>query len=202
MLKADINEEQMINSNNRMPSSATILSDYQLSPVDVDDEAVNSRSDLHKLSQATMVEAQQIEFFGGKGDSGEVHLECSPESPLLGDMVVNDTNELLMAASQHLDGFALEEDDAKSFDEEVVDQEEEERAVAEFVTEIELQHKSGIQLRATDGANEDVNDNEDNGSVYENEDKAKGKEDDEMSQQFSIDDVTDDEEGEPPPSGE
>ena len=50
MLKADINEEQLINSNNRMPSSATILSDYQLSPVDVDDEAVNSRSDLHKLS--------------------------------------------------------------------------------------------------------------------------------------------------------
>ena len=40
-------------------------------------------------------------------------------------MVVND------------DGFALD-DDAKSFDEEPVDQEEEERAVAEFVNEIEL----------------------------------------------------------------
>ena len=29
-----------------------------------------------------MVEAQQIEFFGGKG-GGEGHLESSPESPLL-----------------------------------------------------------------------------------------------------------------------
>ena len=116
-------------------------------------------------------------------------------------MDVNKTNQLLMAASQHLDAFALD-DDAKSFDEEPVDQEEEERAVAEFVSEIELQHKSGIQLRATDGANEDVNDNENNDDINENEDKVKGKEDDEMSQQFSIDDVTDDEEGEPPPSGE
>ena len=189
MLKAEINEEQMINSNNRMPSTATILSDYQSSPVN---DAVNSISDMHKLSQTTMVEAQQIEFFGGKG-GGEGHLENSPESPLLykdgqlNDMIVND------------DGFALD-DDAKSFDEEPVDQEEEERAVAEFVNEIELQHKSGIQLRTADGINEDVNDNDDN--VSENEDKAKGKEDDELSQQFSIDDVTDDEEGEPPPSAE
>ena len=35
------------------------------------------------------------------------------------------------------DGSALD-DDAKSFDDEPVDQEEEERAVAEFVNEIEL----------------------------------------------------------------
>ena len=35
------------------------------------------------------------------------------------------------------DGSALD-DDAKSFDDEPVDQEEEERAVAEFVSEIEL----------------------------------------------------------------
>ena len=47
MFKADINEKQMINSNNRVPSAATILSDYQSSPVD---GAVNSRSDLNKLS--------------------------------------------------------------------------------------------------------------------------------------------------------
>ena len=43
MFKADINEEQLINSNNRVASSATILSDYQSNP---GDEAVNSRSDL------------------------------------------------------------------------------------------------------------------------------------------------------------
>ena len=99
------------------------------------------------------------------------------------------------------DGSALD-DDAKSFDDEPVDQEEEERAVAEFVSEIELQHKSGIQLRTANGIREDVNDNEDNDNVDEDGDKAKGKEDDELSQQFSIDDVTDDEEGEPLPSAE
>ena len=86
-----------------------------------------------------MVEAQQIEFFGGKGGGGGEggHFECSPESPLLGEMNVNGANEMLMAASEHLDVFALD-DDAKSFDEEPVDLEEEERAVAEFVSEIEL----------------------------------------------------------------
>ena len=47
MYKADINEEQMINSNNRMPSSATIPSDYQSNQVDED---VNIQSDMHKLS--------------------------------------------------------------------------------------------------------------------------------------------------------
>lgn len=47
MLKANINEEQMINSNNHMPSTATILSDYQSNAVD---DNANSRSDLHKLS--------------------------------------------------------------------------------------------------------------------------------------------------------
>ena len=192
MFKADINEEQLINGNNRVASSATILSDYQSNP---GGEAVNSRSDLNKLSQATMVEAQQIEFFGGKGGGGEGLFESSPESPLL----VNGANELLMAASQHLDVFALD-DDAKSFDEEPVDLEEEERAVAEFVSEIELQHKSGMQLRATDVASEDENDNENNDNIDGDEDKeAKGKDDDEVSQQFSIDDVTDDEEGDPPP---
>ena len=82
-----------------------------------------------------------------------------------------------------LEAFTLEED-GKSFegDDDPVDEEEEERAVADFASEIAL--NSNTELRRAPGEGEE------DGEAANSE-----KDDEEASQGLSIDDVTDDEEG-------
>ena len=76
-------------------------------------------------------------------------------------------------------------DDAHSFEGAATDEEEEERAVQEFVSDIDM-HDGNVKLRQPNSQNADAEDSDDDD---------KKNEDEEASQQFSIDDVTDDEEG-------
>ena len=99
-------------------------------------------------------------------------------------------SEHARVANHQLEAFTLD-DDIKSLEEDGVgiDEEEvEERAVVDFVSEIELDHGS-IKLRGD--IDEDYDEAEGKKEDYERE-----KEDEDLSQQFSLDDVTDDEDGE------
>ena len=97
-----------------------------------------------------------------------------------------------------LDAYNLDIDN-KSFSERLIDEEEEERAVAEFVSDFDMNLRAKGKGRAPDDDEDDNYLGEDH-NEGENEEYQKKMDDDqdkdgeEFSQQFSIDDVSDDDE--------
>ena len=132
-----------------------------------------------------MVQAKEISFFNKSlAANAELAMENDDGSPGM------QFSEHARVANHQLEAFTLD-DDIKSLEEDgagMDEQEVEERAVVDFVSEMELDHGS-IKLRGD--IDEDYDEAEGKKEDYERE-----KEDEDLSQQFSLDDVTDDEDGE------
>lgn len=94
-----------------------------------------------------------------------------------------------MKNEQQLDVFTID-DDAKSLEDDgnAIDEDEvEQRAVVDFVSSMELDGAS-MKLRGDDREDDEETENK-------NSEEGHAKNDDEVSQQYSLDDVSDDDEG-------
>ena len=171
------------------------------------DNAASKEEGHQALKSAAMVSAKQIQFFGQVVGTTSDYDNGSPMAATQAQKeAAGSTARDLNKTTTTLEPFVALNDDTRSLggDDDlmdctaIIDEEEEERAVAEFVSEIQLQNSS-VKLRGGAGSKEvdevtaGVTGEEDDGNKKASA-VAEGEEEI-ISEQFSIDDVTDDEEG-------